>query len=392
MRAELIQKEQKSIFQTYKRFPIVVEKAEGCYIFDKDGSKYLDFLAGIAVNSMGYAHPKIIAAIEEQVHKYMHLSNYFYQDVQIELAEKLCEKSGHSRVFFSNSGTEAIEGAIKLARRWASAYKKNEIIAFSGGFHGRTLGALSIMDKPVYKDKMGPFIENSKIIEYNNPDELKKHISNGTAAIFFEYIQGEGGISSVSEEFIQSVKELKKKYNFLVVADEIQTGIGRTGKFFAFQHFDFSPDIMTLSKALGGGLPLGAILAGEHLANVWERTMHGTTLGGNAVACAAGLATINALEDGVLENVNKIGDYLKSKLNDLQKKHSDKVLEVRGKGLMQGLFLSFDAAKLVNSLLEKHKILTNAASGKVLRLVPPLIISEKEVDVFVEALEKCLAE
>lgn len=392
MRAELIQKEQKSIFQTYKRFPIVVEKAEGCYIFDKDGSKYLDFLAGIAVNSMGYAHPKIIAAIEEQVRKYMHLSNYFYQDVQIELAEKLCEKSGLSRVFFSNSGTEAIEGAIKLARRWASAYGKNEIIAFSGGFHGRTLGALSIMDKPLYKDKMGPFIENSKIIEYNNPDELKKHISDGTAAIFFEYIQGEGGISSVSEEFIQAVKELKKKHNFLVVADEIQTGIGRTGKFFAFQHFDFSPDIMTLSKALGGGLPLGAILAGEHLANVWERTMHGTTLGGNAVACAAGLATINALEDGVLENVNKIGDYLKSKLNDLQKKHSDKVLEVRGKGLMQGLFLSFDAAKLVNSLLEKHKILTNAASGKVLRLVPPLIISEKEVDVFVEALEKCLAE
>lgn len=392
MRTELIQKEHEAFFQTYKRFPIVVDKAEGCYIYDKDGNKYLDFLAGIAVNSMGYAHPKVIEAITNQLHKYMHLSNYFYQEPQIVLAEKLCEISGLNRVFFSNSGTEAIEGAIKLVRRWGSAYGKNELIAFSGGFHGRTLGALSIMDKPVYKDKMGPFVENCKVIEYNNPEELKKHVSDKTAAIFFECIQGEGGISGISPEFIKAVRELKQKYNFLVVADEIQTGIGRTGKYFAFQHFSFVPDVVTSSKAMGGGLPLGAIIAGEHLANVWEKTMHGTTFGGNAVACAAGLATINELQNGVLENVNKVGDYLKSKLTDLQKKYSDKILEVRGKGLMQGLLLSFDAAILVNALIEKHRVITNAASGKVLRLVPPLIITTKEVDMLAEAIDKCLAE
>nr|HPI20192.1 aminotransferase class III-fold pyridoxal phosphate-dependent enzyme [Candidatus Kapabacteria bacterium] len=311
---------------------------------------------------------------------------------QILLAEKLCEISGLSRVFFSNSGTEAIEGAIKLVRRWGSALGKNELIAFSGGFHGRTLGALSIMDKPVYKDKMGPFVENCKVIEYNNPEELKKHVSEGTAAVFFECIQGEGGISGISEELVKAVKELKQKYNFLVVADEIQSGIGRTGKYFAYQHFDFVPDVVTSSKAMGGGLPLGAIIAGEHLANVWEKTMHGTTFGGNAVACAAGLATITELQNGVLENVNKVGDYLKSKLTDLQKKYSNQILEVRGKGLMQGLLLSFDASKLVNALIEKHRVITNAASGKVLRLVPPLIITTKEVDILAEAIDKCLEE
>jgi acetylornithine/N-succinyldiaminopimelate aminotransferase len=389
MNQNIIEREHESIFQTYKRLPVVVDRAEGCRIYDMDGNVYLDFLGGIAVNALGYCHPNIIEAAEKQIRKYMHISNYFYQEPQIKLAEKLKEKTGFNKVFFSNSGTEAMDGAIKLIRRWGNLNNKTDIVAFSGGFHGRTYGALSIMDKPLYKDKMGPFLPNTKILPYNDSEALIQGIEDKTSAIVLEFIQGEGGISVVKEEFVRTISELKEKYGFLVLADEIQAGVGRTGKFFGFEHFDIKPDIVTMAKGLGGGLPLGAIIAREHLAGVWEKGMHGTTYGGNAVACATGLVVLEELDNGVQQNVIETGNYLHEELVKIQNNFPSKILEVRGKGLMKGLLLSFDAQILVNALLDK-RIITNAASGMVLRLVPPLIIAKNEVDELIEKLMEIL--
>jgi predicted acetylornithine/succinylornithine family transaminase len=386
---DYFQSEHDAILQTYKRLPIVVDYAFGARIFDLSGNSYLDFLGGIAVNALGHCHPRTIEAIEKQIRKYMHVSNYFYQPAQIELAEKLKEFSGYDKVFYSNSGTEAIEGALKLVKRWGNQNGKNEVIAFTGGFHGRTYGALSIMDKPLYKDGMEPFLPNCKVIDYNNIEELNKNINDKTTAIFIEFIQGEGGIASVSDEFVAKINELKTKFGFLVVADEIQCGTGRTGRFFGFEHYDIKPDIVTMAKGIGGALPLGCILTDNHLADVFEKGMHGTTYGGNAVACAAGMSVLEELENGLQDEVIRIGEYLKNQLLDIQTLFPDKILEVRGKGLMAGLLLRFDASILVEKLLAE-RIITNAASGKVLRLIPPLIIKEKEVDDLTEALKKIL--
>lgn len=389
IKKNFIERENKALFQTYKRLPIVVEHAKGCYIFSKDGKKYLDFLAGIAVNVLGHSHPKIIKAIEKQLKRYMHLSNYFYQDVQIKLAMKLKQQSGFDRVFYTNSGTEATEAAIKLVRRWGAKNGKSTIVGFTGGFHGRTYGALSIMDKPLYKDCMGPFLPNTKIIEYNNIKALEENIDENTAGIFLEFLQGEGGIVSANTEFINKINELKQKYGFLIVGDEVQTCSGRTGKYLSFMHYDISPDVATLAKGIGGGLPLGCMLAKEYLANVWEKGMHGTTFGGNAVACACGLVVINEIENGLIENVVKIGEYLHLQLESIQRKYPDKVLELRGRGLMKGLLLSFDASLLVARLLE-YNVIANATAANVLRLVPPLILKKKNVDAFIDALDQSL--
>lgn len=385
----LIDREHNSIYQTYKRLPIVIEKAEGVWITAKNGDVYLDFLSGIAVNSLGHSHPRIIQAVTEQVSKYMHVSNYFYQEPQIELAEKLKSLSGLDKVFFSNSGTEATEAAIKLVRKWGNEKGKKEIIAFTGGFHGRTYGALSIMDKPLYKDGIGPFLDGCKVLPLNDIVSLMENINSSTAAVFIEYIQGEGGISSPSPEFNELLNELHHQHGFLLVADEVQAGIGRTGKFFAFQHFDAKPDIITVAKGMGGGLPLGGIITSERLSSVWKQGNHGTTYGGNAVACRTGSVVIDLLEDCLLEHVNDVGDYFHSELLKVQNLFSELVLQVRGKGLMKGLLLSFDAAKLVSELLNR-KVIANAASGTVLRIVPPLIVKKSEIDEFVSALKSSL--
>lgn len=387
----IFEREKHSIFQTYKRMPIAIDRALGAKVWDKDGNEYLDFLAGIAVNALGHTHPAVVKAITEQVSKYMHVSNYFYQEPQVKLAEKLVELSGLGRVFYSNSGTEAIDGAIKLARRWGHEHGKTELVAFSGGFHGRTYGALSIMDKPKYKEHMGPYLEGTKVIEHNNIAQLNEHINESTAAVFLEFVQGEGGISTPTQEFIDELIKLKTKFGFLLVADEIQAGTGRTGKFFGYEHFGVKPDVITLAKGIGGGLPLGAIIADESLANVWDKGTHGTTYGGNAVACAAGLAVVEELMGGVMDNVCKTGDYMKSRLDKLKAQYPEKILEVRGIGLMRGLLLSFDAGILVEAML-KHRVIANAASGTILRIVPPLIISNEDVDKYVDTLEICLKE
>jgi predicted acetylornithine/succinylornithine family transaminase len=388
-RTSLIENEHDFILNTYKRLPIVIDKAVGCRVIDVNGNEYLDFLAGIAVNALGHSHPRIINAVQEQIFRYMHVSNYFYQDTQIKLAQKLCEISSFSKVFFTNSGTEATEAAIKLIRRWGFKHKKTNILAFGGGFHGRTYGALSIMDKPRYKDTMGPFLPNTAVIPLNDIESLMSNVNSDTAAVVLEFIQGEGGISMPTTEFIELLMELKSIHKFLLVADEVQCGIGRSGRLFAFEHWNIRPDVVIMAKGMGGGLPLGGLLVDEHLSDIWETGMHGTTYGGNAVACATGMVVIEELESGLLEHVESVGEYFGQQLEKIHKIYPQKVLQVRGLGLMRGLLLSFDASLLVNALLER-KAIANAASGNVLRMVPPLIVGKTEIDEFVSILQKAL--
>lgn len=389
LRQELLKIENENFLQVYSRLPIVVSKAEGAYIWDKDGTKYLDFLGGIAVNVLGHSHPKIIEAITIQSSKYLHLSNYFYQEAQITFAEQLTKSTNYPRVFLTNSGTESVEGALKLIRKWGNINNKNNIIAFEGGFHGRSYGALSLMDKPIYKSDMGPFLSGVTIIKYNSPEELELAVNPFTTAVFLEFLQGEGGIVGVSAEFVDKLLELKEKYNFLIVADEVQAGMGRTGKFFSFEHYNIKPDIVLVSKGLGGGLPLGAILTTEELANVWDKSQHGTTFGGNALSCAVGKVVLEEINNSVMQNVLNIGEYFYEQLRLVKNEFPEKVKSVRGRGLMLGLELSFEAKLLLNELL-KENIITNATSVNVLRLVPPLIITKEEVDIFIRGLNNSL--
>jgi acetylornithine/succinyldiaminopimelate/putrescine aminotransferase len=385
----LIVRESNVLFHTYKRLPIEIERAEGMYIYTKDGNKYLDMLGGIAVNSLGHSNPKIIEAIEIQIRRYMHVSNFFYQDKQIEFAEKLSKQTGYSKVFLSNSGSESTEGSLKLARLWGTKNNKNEIVAFTGSFHGRTYGALSLMDKPKYKNGMGPFLPNIKVIEYNNVEKLIETISINTNAVCLEFIQGEGGVEKVSEEFVNVLKELKNKFNFLIMADEVQAGAGRTGVFNSFDQFNIKPDIIWLAKGIGGGLPLGAILANDEIASLWTYGKHGTTFGGNAVSCSAGIVVLDELNNGLMNDVKLVGNDFIFKLNLLKKKFPEKIKEVRGEGAIIVIEMFENAEIFVNKLLEQ-KIISNSTNGNVIRLLPPLIYTSEHNELFVNEFEKIL--
>lgn len=386
---DLAEREKEVMYGIYKRLPIQVERAEGCRIYDVQGNEYLDFLSGIAVNTLGHSHPAIINAIEKQIHRYMHLSNYFYQEPQIALAEKLTALSGLSKVYFSNSGAESFEGAMKLAAKWGSTRGKKNMYAFTGGFHGRTYGSLSMMDKPLYKDGMGPFLQNKFVLPFNDIEALRSAINEETCAVAFECIQGEGGISMVTEEWVNELKLLRERFDFLIITDEIQGGIGRTGKFLSFMHYNIIPDIVTLAKGVGGGLPLGAILFHERVTDVWVRGNHGTTFGGNAVACAAGLVVVNEVESWAQDNASTVGEYLRSCLERLAFAFPDDISEIRGKGLMAGIVLKYDAQEIVDSLLNE-KVICNVTAGNVVRILPPLIIGLPEVDEFIHTFEKVL--
>ncbi len=391
MNNELQTKEGQHFFRTYKRLPLHVEKAEGCYIFTKDGKKYLDMLAGIAVNPLGNSHPAIIKAITEQSKKYIHLSNFFIQEPQVQLAEKLLTYAKAEKIFFSNSGTEATEAAIKLARKWGKAKNKTHIYGMSNGFSGRTMGALSIMDKEKYRDGYEPFLPNCGVINFNDVKDVKKKVNENTAAIILECIQGEGGIVSVTSEFITILHELREKYNFLIIADEIQAGIGRTGKIFSYEHFGLVPDVITLAKPIGGGLPLGAIIGTKKVADVWTYGTHGTTFGGNPVACAAGLAVLDIIEkEKLLNHVQQISQYFVEKLNAL-KTHYSIIKEIRGFGLMLGIELTQESAPIVEKMLQ-YNVIANATAVNVIRIVPPLIITQKEIDEFLTVFEKVIRE
>lgn len=386
----LLDREHEALFQTYKRLPIEISHAFGATIVAADGTEYLDFLGGIAVNALGHSHPAVVQAVQQQAQAYMHVSNYFYQKPQVDLAEELQRASGYQRVFFCNSGAEAAEGAIKLARKFGSTDGRYDIVGFTGGFHGRTYGPLSVMDKPLYKDGMGPFLPNALVLPYNDVDALEARIDDGTAAVMMEFLQGEGGIAEVSQDFVDALERLRQEYRFLLIADEVQAGIGRTGDFFSFERFGVRPDIVLVAKAIGGGLPLGAILATDEVAALFGRGSHGTTYGGNAVACAAGLAVMKEVSDGLMGHVKRIGGYLGYQLKELQGRHPSAVREIRGRGCMQGIVLTRDSAPIVERLVTEHHIITNATAGSVIRLVPPYIINESDVDHLVAALDAIL--
>lgn len=386
-----IERDSECIMQTYGRLPIMVERADGCRIFDTEGNSYLDFLAGIAVNALGHSHPKVVEAVCEQAKKYMHVSNFLYQEPQMKLAEMLQKQAGYGKAFFTNSGAESMESALKLARKWGNKVGKTDIYGFSGGFHGRTYGALSVMDRPKYKDGMGPFLPNCYVLPFNDSEALRSAVDDKTCAVVLEFLQGEGGVTLAKKEFVDTIVELQKQFDFLIIADEIQAGVGRTGKFFGFQHYDVQPEIITMAKGMGGGMPLGAILVKSPLCSVWEKGMHGTTYGGNAVACAAGIAVMEELENGVQENVLKTGEYFSKKLYEIKAEFPEIVKEVRGRGLLLGLLLSMEGQPLVNMLL-KHNIISNATAVNVLRIVPPLIVHQSDVDEYMAALRICLSE
>jgi acetylornithine aminotransferase len=386
----LLDNEAQLFFKTYKRLTLDVDRGDGCYLYTRDGRKYLDMFSGLAVNALGYNHPGIIAAIENQIKKYIHLSNFFVQEPQVDLAERLLRLSKFQRLFFTNSGTEAIEGTIKLVRKWGKAKKKTTIFGMSNGFSGRTMGSLSIMDKEKYREGYGPFLENCGHVEFNDVDDLRKKVDDATAAVFLEFIQGEGGVVPVSAEFVTALQSLREKHGFLIVADEIQSGIFRTGMLFAFQHYKFTPDIVTIAKPIGGGLPLGAILGNEKVANVWTHGVHGTTFGGNPVACAAGIAVIDALTTNRMAGrINEASKYLFAQL-DLLKSRFPVIKEVRGFGFMVGVELTVESGPLVDAMLEDG-VLVNSTAGTVVRILPPLIAGKEEIDILLASFERVLA-
>lgn len=389
-----IESEQQLFFHNYARLPLAVTHGKGVYLYTADGTPYLDMISGIGVNALGYGDPRIVEAIAQQASKVIHASNLFMLEPQFRLAEKLLEISGLSKVFFANSGTEAIEAAIKLSRKWSALSGKSdkkEILSLSNCFHGRTYGAMSLTAKAKYLEGFEPLLPATGTIEFNDSNDLEAKVSDKTAAVFVEFIQGEGGIHKVSQEFIDTLKKLKEKHDFLIVADEIQAGCGRTGKFFSYMHFDITPDMICLAKPLGGGLPLSAVIGNEKVADVFAAGNHGTTFGGNPVACAAGLALVNALyEDNLMERAVETGAWIKNALEQLAARHP-RIQEIRQYGLMIGTTVSREASYYVQEALKKN-VLVNATSRNVVRLLPALVTSVQEAEQCIDCLDEIFRE
>lgn len=382
-------KEQEYFFNTYKRLNLLIEYGDGCFLYTSLGEKILDMFGGLAVNVLGYNNPALNKAIENQIKKYIHISNYFYQENQILLAEKILKLSGLKKIFFTNSGTEAAEAAIKIIRKHFKGTNKKELVSFTGSFHGRTMGALSLTVRKKYQEDFHPLLTDVKTAEYNSVTSLEKTINENTAGVFIECIQGEGGINIVNNDFIKKLAELRDKYGFFIVADEIQSGVGRTGKLHSYEHYGIKPDLVLIAKGMGGGLPLGAVLGAESAANVLTQGSHGTTFGGNPVAAACGLVVFEEVEKVLMEKVRVKGEYILSNLNELKTKYPDEIMEVRGKGLMIGIELKFDGQPVVEQMIKQH-VLVNCTNGNVIRLLPPLIISEYEIDLFIFEFEKAI--
>lgn len=389
---ELLKLGDEKLFHTYNRYQICLEKGDGVYLYDRDGKKYLDFGAGIAVFALGYNNKKYNEAIKAQVDNLIHTSNYFYNEPAIKAAKAITEASGMDRVFFTNSGTEAIEGAIKLAKKYYYLKHNNstdgEIIAMEHSFHGRSMGALAVTGNKHYQEAFGPMIPGIKFAKFNDIESVKALINDKTAAILFETVQGEGGVYPVEESFIKEVRKICDEKGILLILDEIQCGMGRTGTMFAYQQYGVCPDILTSAKALGCGIPVGAFLAKEEVANALVPGDHGTTYGGNPLATAATNVVLDIFkEDNILENVNTVGAYLEEKLEELVAEF-DCVVERRGKGLMQGLQLSINPKDVILKALDKGLILFSAGTN-VIRFVPPLVITKENVDEMITKLRAC---
>ena len=385
------------LLPTYDRLQILVDRGAGVYLYGADGRKYLDFLSGIGVNALGYSHPALTKVLTKQAKKLVHVSNLFYHPYTAELAKKLAGISGLDRVFFTNSGTEAWEGALKFARAYAQHVNKNgaeprwRMLALENSFHGRTMGSLATTGQQKYQKPFVPLMPGVEFVRFNDVDDLKKKFDHTVCAVCMEPVQGEGGVRPVSKEFMQAARELTKKSGALLILDEIQSGMGRTGKYFAYQHYGVRPDIVTLAKPIAGGLPLGAILTTNAISESLHPGMHGTTFGGGPLACAVAVEVLNVIEKQKLLARNaKLGDYFRKQLLTLQKKHAC-IKEVRGLGLFLGAELdSADLAKAtVTAMLEKG-IIINRTNETVLRFLPPFIIEKKHIDVVVKALDQVL--
>lgn len=383
-----------SVAATYGRYPLVAASGEGCWLTDIDGKKYLDFLAGVAVNNLGHCHPKVVAAIRQQAGTLLHCSNFYHIPQQIELAELLCEHSFGDRVFFCNSGAEANEAAIKLARKYSSEnYRADriEVITALASFHGRTFGGISATGQEKVRNGFGPVVPGFSYVPFGDIEALRAAITPHSCAVMLEPLQGEGGVNVPPAGYLQAVRELCDERELLLIFDEVQVGCGRTGSLFAYQQEEIEPDVMTLAKALAGGPPIGAMITREKYAVALGPGTHGSTFGGNPLMAAAGLATLKVLlEDGILENCVAMGDYLRRKLEALQEKY-DFIVEVRGRGLILGMELNIEGGELVKTALERG-LLINCTVGKVLRFVPPLIVSRNEIDQMLQILDGIFAD
>lgn len=382
-----------ALLHTYNRFQVVLDKGEGVYLYDMEGKKYLDFCAGIAVFALGYGNKIYNDALKEQIDKVIHTSNYYYNIPAIEAAKKLKKISGMDRVFFTNSGAESIEGAIKAARKYAylkDGRTDHEIIAMEHSFHGRTMGALSVTGNKKYREAFEPMIGNIRFATLNDFQSVLDQVTDKTCAILFETVQGEGGIYPATEEFMKQVKELCEERDILMILDEIQCGMGRCGEYYAWQRYGIKPDIMTSAKALGCGVPVGAFMMTEKVAaHSLTSGDHGTTYGGNPLAGAAINAVLDLFEENhIIEHVNQIGDYLANRLDELVDKY-DFITERRGVKLMQGLVFDRPVGDIIGKALEKGLILINAGPN-IIRFVPPLVIEEEHVDKMIEILTSCL--
>lgn len=392
---EYIDEAESVLLHTYNRYPVVLDRGEGVYLYDIEGKRYLDFVSGIGVFALGYQNKEYNDALKAQIDKLLHTSNYYYNVPAIEAAKKLKEVSGMDRIFFTNSGAEAVEGAIKAARKYAylkDGTTDHEIIAMNHSFHGRTMGALSVTGTPKYREAFEPGIGNIRFAELNDLESVLSQVTDKTCAILFETVQGEGGIHPADEEFMRGVKALCEEKDILLILDEVQCGMGRTGFLYAWQRYGIKPDIMVSAKALGCGVPVGAFLMTEKVgAHSLAAGDHGTTYGGNPLAGAAICKVLELYEkNGVLENVKRVGAYLEQRLNALAEKDS-RIKERRGCGLMQGLEFDGPVSPYINAALEKGLILINAGVN-IIRFLPPLVIGKEQVDEMIGILEACLSQ
>lgn len=390
---EYIEEAESALLHTYNRFRVVLDKGDGVHLYDIEGKEYLDFVSGIAVFALGYNNEEYNNALKEQIDKLIHTSNYYYNVPAVEAAKKLTKVSGMDRVFFTNSGAEAVEGAIKAARKYAytkDGQTDHEIIALEHSFHGRTMGALSVTGNPKYREAFQPMIGNIKFAQMNDFASIEACVTDKTCAIIMETVQGEGGIYPATQEFLTKVRALCDEKDILLILDEIQCGMGRTGYMYAWQKYGVKPDIMTTAKALGCGVPVGAFLMTQKVAeNSLVAGDHGTTYGGNPLACAAVSKVLDIFEEnGILEHVRKVSPYLEERLDELAAKY-DCIETRRGAGLMQGLVFNKPVADIINRALEKGLILINAGPN-IIRFVPPLVITKVAVDAMIEILDTCI--
>lgn len=382
---------EKYVMKTYNRFPLTFEKGEGMYVYDENGKEYLDFVAGIAVNSLGHNHPKLVNAISEQASKLIHISNLYYTEPQVKLAQKLVENGSLDKVFFCNSGAESIESALKLARKYGSKTGRQEIITMHQSFHGRTFGAVTATGQDHYHEGFGDMLPHIKYAKFNDIESVRAAVNENTIAILMEPVQGEGGIIPAKKEFLQQVRQLCDEKDILLMFDEVQCGVGRLGTLFAYQTFGVVPDVMSTAKGIAGGIPCGIMMAKEKVAESFVPGDHASTFGGNPLAAAAGNVVVDELSGGLLDNVKKQGIYLREKLEETASKHSDLITDVRGIGLMQGIELNKAADPYISKAIDMGLLLVGA--GKfIIRFVPSLIVSEKDIDKAMEILDKALTE